>query len=768
MMSSTHQNSPSWRARSAVTVLGLAVLVFIWAVYHYHNHQVFHERLRAEGTEHLNLALIIAQNTKQLAERAKVLGGIYQTEALDDKKLSRLLAADPVFNRISIYDSAGSLVFSNVHPSLKQLPAMWLEQLHATGNNKTIVPPTLLRAGSDISLPQWRLPFLVPFNNIPPGQTAQVMLFELDIGYLLSLYQHIDLGKTGFIQLLDEHNQEWLRADSSGVIFAGAEVLSSLPDDGLAGIFRSSSSERTYLSAYNTMQHGVTVVIHKGLDEIQASINTGKKRLFFINVIFSLLVILAVTWLLKLLLHQQLAMQDLQNSQKEKQKLIATLKNEHERSNRAASTDHLSGLFNRRQFIEAAGKSLSRRRNKRRIQALLFIDLDRFKSINDTLGHRIGDLLLQAVAGRITRLLEANDIAARFGGDEFVVLLAAERTEQEIVSWVDTLAKKLAAMYQLEGVEVNTSGSIGVALCPRDGIDVDSLILYADAAMYSSKRSGRGQYRFYDPSLNVVDVEEFRLEQGLREALDKHQFVLHYQPQISLENMSIISYEALVRWQHPEFGLVYPARFISIAERSGFIAELGLEVIHIACRQLANWASEGKTCPIAVNVSALQLGQEKFAENILSVLKQYKLEASLLELEITETAILEHKQLAIDSLNLLRKAGISVSLDDFGTGYAGFAHLNALPVNRLKIDRSLITELSNTHDDSHIVSSTITLAKRLSLQVIAEGVETLDQLVYLRLAGCDIGQGYLFSRPLEAGQIADFENKFRKENKICV
>lgn len=491
----------------------------------------------------------------------------------------------------------------------------------------------------------------------------------------------------------------------------------------------------------------------------------GSAELLF-NVLVSLVIVLFILWVLRLLNRQQMAVEAVQLSQKENQQLIARLEEAHERSSRAASTDHLSGLHNRRQFIEIANRALNMQRNKRCLMAILFIDLDRFKSINDTLGHRIGDLLLQAVAGRIHRMLAPGDQAARFGGDEFVVLLAGDRTEQEIVDWVDTLTQRLSGTYQLEGSEVNTSPSTGIAICPRDAQDVDILIRYADAAMYSAKRAGRGQYRFFDQSLNVVDVEEFRLEQAFGEALKQHQFVLHYQPQIDLDTMAIVGYEALVRWQHPEYGMIYPDRFIPIAERSGFIIALGDEVVSLACQQLAVWQSEGEIERLAVNVSALQLSQPEFSDRVLQELERHALQPLQLELEITETAIFEHQEIAIASLERLRAAGLTISLDDFGKGYAGFAHLNALPVNKLKIDRSLIAELSNSHDDSLIVSSTITLAKRLSLQVVAEGVETPEQVVYLRLAGCDLVQGYHFSRPLEVEKMAGFQQEFRARHRM--
>ena len=323
-------------------------------------------------------------------------------------------------------------------------------------------------------------------------------------------------------------------------------------------------------------------------------------------------------------------------------------------------------------------------------------------------------------------------------------------------------------MYSLDEHELNTCPSVGVSICPRDGQDVDSLIRYADAAMYSAKRAGRGQFKFFDPSLNVSDIEEFSLEQALGNALNERQFVLHYQPLIRLESMAVVGYEALVRWEHPEFGLVYPDRFISLAERSGFIVALGWEVLRLAYDELVYWQEQGITTRLAVNVSAIQLRQEDFSERLLQELQQHAIDVTRLELEITETTVLDQDGVAIDHLRRLRAAGIGISLDDFGQGYAGFAHLQALPLSKLKIDRALIAPLSNSYDDSPIVSSTIILAKRLGLEVVAEGVETVDQVVCLKLAGCDIAQGYHFSRPLSAAQLREYGPFINAMEAACV
>ncbi len=510
------------------------------------------------------------------------------------------------------------------------------------------------------------------------------------------------------------------------------------------------------------------MVVSQRQAEILAPWTQAYSRQFWLNLSMTLMILASLLWTLRLLRKRQEAFDALEHAQQVNQQLIVRLEDEHRRSSHAAATDHLSGLHNRRQFVEVASQALTRQRGKRRLMAILFIDMDRFKSINDSLGHKIGDLLLQAVAGRIQRMLEPGDEASRFGGDEFVVLLAGERSEEQINAWVHELVQKLSATYALDGQEVNTSPSVGVSICPRDGQDIDSLIRSADAAMYSAKQAGRAQYRFFDPSLNLADIQAFTLEQAFGSALAERQFVLHYQPQIRLDTHQVLGYEALVRWDHPEFGLLYPDRFIDLAERSGFIVELGWEVLRLACEALSSWDTSGRETRLAVNVSALQLRQAGFAARLLRKLQHHGIAPQRLELEITETTILDPEGMAVTHLHALRGAGLGISLDDFGRGYAGFAHLHSLPLSKLKIDRSLIAALSNSHDDSPIVSSTIILAKRLGLQVVAEGVETREQVVYLKLAGCDIAQGYHFSRPLSPAQLRHYPPFNGVEDKACV
>ncbi|WDY55567.1 bifunctional diguanylate cyclase/phosphodiesterase [Pseudomonas sp. PSKL.D1] len=762
--------------RLLILMLCAATLTFLWGLHITQKAASRQDALSAKAAEHLNLASIVGESLRQLVDRAQAIGRVTQ----DDMKtlrqgslsLARLLAEDPVFKRMSLYDRQGRLVSASHPDEAAQLPNDWLQQLKAHVARYGFKPflPNVGAGKAPATLPDWRLPFVLPLTDLPGRQIDNILVVHLDIGYLAVLFQHIDLGRTGMMRLLQDDGQERLRIDTSGVVVAGESFEPELPDNANStGQTTQYAAGEAYQSLYRDVpERGFSVVVSQRYEEILAPTSLAYSRQFWLNLSMTLMILASLAWTLRLLRKRQEAFNALEHAQQVNQQLIGRLEDEHRRSSHAAATDHLSGLHNRRQFVEVAEQALARQRGKRRLMAILFIDMDRFKSINDSLGHKVGDLLLQAVAGRIQRLLEPGDEASRFGGDEFVVLLAGQRSEAQIDSWVRSLVQKLSATYALDGQEVNTSPSVGVSICPRDGQDIDSLIRSADAAMYSAKQAGRAQYRFFDPSLNLADIQAFTLEQAFGAALAERQFVLHYQPQIRLDSHQVTGYEALVRWDHPEFGLLYPDRFITLAERSGFIIGLGWEVLRLACEELARWDAQGRDTRLAVNVSAMQLRQADFSTRLLAKLQHYGIPPQRLELEITETTVLDPEGTALEHLHRLRAAGLGISLDDFGRGYAGFAHLQSLPLSKLKIDRTLIAPLCNSYDDSPIVSSTIILAKRLGLEVVAEGVETREQVVCLKLAGCDIAQGYHFSRPLSPAQLLAYPPFNGLEEKPCV
>ncbi|WP_434676329.1 bifunctional diguanylate cyclase/phosphodiesterase [Pseudomonas sp. D3-10] len=762
--------------QSLLVLLCTATLLFLWGLHFQQKASSRREALSAKAAEHLNLATIAAENLRQLVDRAQAIGRVTRSdmEELGIRRQGwvRMLAEDPVLKRMSLYTTDGHLISASHSDEPAQLPAEWVTQLqgHAAHYGFKALLPSSLAQQPRLLRPNWRLPFILPLMDSSTGKMADILVIQLDVGYLAALFEHINLGQSGMMRLIDNDGRERLRINSSGVVFSGAPLVPELPIAGSAsGTLLQHSPAGLYQSMYlRVPQRGFSVVVSQVHDEILVSSVLTYRRQFWLNLSMTVLILGALLWTLRVLCKRQDAFTALEHAQRVNQELIDRLEEQHRHSCHAAATDHLSGLLNRRQFLEVATQVLFTQRSKRRLLAILFIDMDRFKSINDSLGHKAGDMLLQAVAGRISRHLESGDEAARFGGDEFVVLLAGERSEEQIDGWVRTLVGKLSAVYSLNELEVTTSPSVGVSICPRDGQDVDELIRGADAAMYSAKHAGRGQYCFFDSSLNVANVEEFMLEQAFGHALSHRQFVLHYQPLIRLDTMRVDGYEALVRWQHPDFGLLYPDRFISLAERTGFIVALGWEVLRLACEDLVQWHTQGRKLKIAVNVSAIQLHQADFSEKLLSKLATREIEPNHLELEITETALLDPQGQAVEHLQRLRAAGVRISFDDFGSGYAGFAHLHLLPLNKLKIDRALIAPLSNSPDDNPIVSSTIILAKRLGLEVVAEGVETREQVVCLKLAGCDIVQGYHFSRPLTVAQLHEYPPFINLVDNACV
>lgn len=752
--------------------LAAVTLAFVWVLHFQHQTTATDEALAAKASEHLNLAAIAGQNLRQLVDRAQAIAEVVRDDldgaAHSRQGLVRMLAEDPVFKRMSLYSRDGRLLSASHADELRRLPEPWLEQLagHSTLYGlKPLLP--LIGAPQDAhSLPSWRLPFMLPLIDPASGAFNRILVVRLDVGYLAALFERIDLGRSGVLRLLDGAGQELLRINSSGVVVGAGPLEPGFADvQALSGRLLQYVGARSYQSLYVRLpERGFTVVVSQGVDEILQPSRESFRGRFWLNLSMTLLILVCLFWTLRMLRKRQEAFAALERAQQANQALIVRLEEEHRRSSHAAATDHLSGLHNRRQLLKVAMRALG----KRQLLAVLFIDMDRFKSINDSLGHEIGDLLLQAVAGRISWMLESGDEASRFGGDEFVVLLAGERSKRQIDAWVHALVQKLSAPYSLAEHMLSTSPSIGVSLYPRDGQGVDELIRAADAAMYQAKRAGRGQYRFFDVSLSVGEGESFALEQAFVGALQGRQFILHYQPQVRLDDMSVSGYEALVRWQHPLHGLLYPDRFIALAERSGFIVDLGWEVLRLACEVLAQWHGRGRMMRLAINVSPIQLRQADFSQRVLDELDRHTLKPEWLDLEITETAVLEDESLAIEHLRRLRDAGLNISLDDFGKGYAGFAHLQSLPLTTLKLDRALIASLSGDVDDSPIISSTLTLARRLGLEVVAEGVETREQLLYLKRVGCDIAQGYYFSRPLSLQQLSEYVPFVDQVGVACV
>ncbi len=419
-----------------------------------------------------------------------------------------------------------------------------------------------------------------------------------------------------------------------------------------------------------------------------------------------------------------------------------------------AYNDLLTGLPNRTLFFDLLGQAVEHARQDSGTLAVLFMDLDRFKYVNDNLGHDVGDRLLQAVAQRVRRTVRNVDVVARLGGDEFTVVLGDIEGPAPAAAAAQNICRVLAAPFQIDGHDIFVTSSVGIAMYPHDGADVPTLVKHADNAMYRAKKTNTG-FQFYEASMEQSISEHVRLESDLRRALERNELEVFYQPQARLDNQQIIGMEALVRWRHATRGMVSPAEFIPLAEETGLINPLGEWVLRTACTQMQQWVQQGlPPMRIAVNLSVRQLLQKNFAATVESALDDSGLAPDLLELEITESTLMEHAQDTLQALHRLRALGVRLSIDDFGTGYSSLAYLKRFPVDIIKIDRSFVRDVPQDADDSAIVTGIIALAHSLRLEVVAEGVETEAQLNFLRAQKCDLLQGYYLSPAVPAAEFA--------------
>ena len=419
-----------------------------------------------------------------------------------------------------------------------------------------------------------------------------------------------------------------------------------------------------------------------------------------------------------------------------------------------ARFDALTGLPNRHHFMEELGRALERAKRTEAGLAVFFIDLDRFKAVNDTLGHAAGDELLCTVARRLSELMRRVDMVARLGGDEFVIVAETSCDGATLSKIASRLIAAAAEPMSLYGHTVQVSASVGVAVFPQDGFDGPGLLRSADAAMYQAKAAGKNTFAFFTHELARRAELHFALEGELRQAVERHQLVLHYQPLVDATSGELVTLEALVRWQHPTRGLLMPAAFIELAEESGLIVGIGRWVLRQACGQLARWRAEGlDPPPCAINVSRRQLAGDTLVDDVRQALADHALPPRLLEVEVTESLLMSDTGRSQSVLAALRAMGVGIAIDDFGTGYSSLAYLKRFPLRTLKIDRSFVQGLPEDADDAAITRAVVAMAHSLGLRVVAEGVETPAQHLSLRRLGCDVLQGYLFGRPADPREI---------------
>lgn len=757
------QKGSGWAGLTLLSLLLVGLfLFFIWGLT---ITRIEHERhLAIQNTidDNTDMAAVVKVNLEQVIGKTAIYAGLASAllsgEQAMAKHINPAMNGDSAYLRFVVFDHAGRLVHSSARRQAEPELAAFVEQ--ATQGWRHFPPPDSVLVGRPQNANDvWRIPLLAGIQN---GSEKQgVFVAVLDLGYFLQLFRDVHLGSGERIEIVGDDGYQLVESSgatlSAGRDFQGSDYLHFLREKARgAGVVLRSGDQSGSVTAYDRLEKfPLAVVVSRYHEDVLTEFKARRAEYLWAATLVSLLVLVGAVSLVRLAHRQYTVHRALVRSEGENRKLIEQLEEETKRAYQLASHDHLTALPNRMLFNELAVSHLMRARRNSRYHAVLFIDLDRFKAINDTLGHRIGDLLLKEVARRYRAYLRESDLVARFGGDEFVMLI----NDVETVEDVGKIAEKIVDIVSepfldLDGQDVEVSPSIGIALFPQDGGDIETLLKHADAAMYTAKAAGRGTYRFYDKALNKRALRQMELLQGLRRAIRDGDFVLHYQPRVATSDFSLVGLEALVRWQHPEFGLIYPNDFIALAEENDLIAPLGQWVINAACAQLVDWRLRGlPVVPVAVNISAKQFRSDSLVADICDTLLCRDIPAQLFEIEITESCLVDHPERVAAMLAELVAHGVKVSIDDYGTGFASLGYLKTLPLHAIKIDRSFIREIHNDASDAMIVSSTTILAHNLDLLVVAEGVETRDQLVHLKTIGCDQVQGFYFHRPVVAEDI---------------
>lgn len=720
-----------------------------------------------------SLAAVVAENLAQVVNKGQLMGLAagdalaghmrgQQSAAEVHRRLSTMLVAEHCFARYVLLDAALQPVDASSPLSAAQLAPLAAALRQALQKTEPGHARLLPAAQSALSghPDLWQIPLvyaLRPLESEAGRAPGGYLLLMLDLGYFLNLYRDVEMGAGSAIHLLDAQGEALAELGPQGLTMpvSRAPVAAAAQMAGNRGAMVAAlqpGGAKSHFSWRRNASSPFLVVASRGLEWVHGSPREDSRKVWTLLGVLSVCMLLAVGGMLRVLRHQEGLFTALSFANRDKHMLIDQLEQEKAKALELAANDHLTGLHNRRMFNELVASHLALARRSRKFYALMYLDLDRFKAINDTLGHHVGDLLLQAVAERLRQLLRSSDIIARMGGDEFAVLV----TGMDAMSDMDVLAAKLVDCLSqpYEGVEGNSlqvTPSIGVAFFPRDGHDVTLLCRNADAAMYASKRAGRGRFTYYDATASADSARSYALERQLPKAVTDQQLVLHFQPKVRLHDCRIMGFEALVRWQHPEYGLIHPGEFIASAEATGAIRALGDWVLQACCRQVADWRALGlEPVPIAFNVSPVQLRDGAFAQRLAAHVAHYGIEAADLSMEITESCLLEPRELALSVLEQVRAMGVSIGLDDFGTGFSSLSQIKDLPIDTLKLDRSFVNDIRSSSEAGVIVTSVITLAHNLKMRVVAEGVELMDQLVYLKTAGCDEAQGYFLSRPVGA------------------
>ncbi len=622
----------------------------------------------------------------------------------------------------------------------------FIRQRDAAASGLVIARPLFARISKE-----WTIPVSRRISK-PDGSFAGVVYVNASMGHLYMTFASLELGAHGSVALFNQEREIFSRypaPDEGGAIGKKLTIerLQTLLQAGKdAATYKASSmfdGTRHIYSYRKLSDHPLYVITGLAEADYLADWWREVKKMTLLGVLF-LLVTLWLTWLTS-------------RAWRSQKQAALSLRNSEEQIKFMATHDALTGLPNRmlaRDLFELAA-SFADRADFR--LAVIFLDLDNFKTINDSLGHSAGDTLLKVTAQRLRDCMRDMDTLSRQGGDEFLILLSDLGDVDAVSVVVEKILRCLAAPLEIAGAEFTTSLSMGVAIYPEDGKDFDTLLKKADTAMYQAKAAGRNTYRFYAEQMNVDVTEHLRLRNGLRLALERDEFVLHYQPQINLASGAIIGVEALIRWNHPQLGMIPPDRFIPIAEDCGLIVQMGDWVLLEACRQAVLWRKAGLAeMVMAVNVSSVQFNKHNLEHSVIQALVDSGLEPACLELELTESILIQDGERVLHSIQRLKSLGVQLSIDDFGTGYSSLSYLKRFAVDKLKIDRSFVRDMASNPNDAAIVLAIIQMARSLGLRTIAEGVEDEQQLAILGLQKCDEVQGYYFARPLPAHEFMRF------------
>ncbi|OPG69912.1 GGDEF-domain containing protein [Pseudomonas ogarae] len=686
----------------------------------------------------------ILRAVREIDQTLKLVKYTYESEREPNplpKLKARALLPSPYLFDVSVVDASGLVVASTQSSEVGNRIAK--DELQTVGRDTAL---SISRPWKSPATGEWKLRFSRRLDT-GDGAFAGIAMVEVDAAYFVSSYDTSKLGNQGLLGLLGIDGV--FRARRSGeAISAGDEVdyAAVVPDTENTEAVRSINGwdgVRRYTSARQLYDFPLAVIVGLSEEEQLATVTRQARTYLWRTVGGSLLLVLLAGLLARM------SWQLVQSRLRAGEAKIAYAEN----VEYLAYHDGLTALPNRSLFSKLLSQSIGEASRYHRQLAVLFLDLDRFKQVNDTLGHDAGDQLLKEVALRLKACLRTSDTVARLGGDEFVILLPELSDDKDVATTAQKILGAIARPFNLQGQEFRVTASVGISVFPQDGLDEQTLKKNADIAMYQAKQCGKNNFQFYSAKLNADSLERMTLELSLRHALERHEFQLHYQAKRDIGSGRITGMEALLRWNHPDLGIVAPMQFIPVAEETGLIVPIGKWVLKTACQQNVAWQQQGLPhLGVAVNLTARQFADENLLTDLAEILAETGMDARLLELEIAESLLMQDVKRALSVLTGLKHLKVRIAIDDFGIGYSSLSALEQFPLDVIKIDRSCICDTSSVSEDKALTEAIIAMGRTLSLTVVAQGVETKEQADFLRDNACDEFQGFYFNKPVPADQ----------------